>query len=132
MLDSLLLGGPAGRLSRHFLIAASHGNPKIMASLLSLASSYTHPKQQQCTSAAVPLSRAALSSYSPSRRSKVVQPSSKIDWPNLKFGLAPTNGYVKYTWVRTSCTDMIFGRERSCEIRHGFRRREALGESRKL
>lgn len=32
--------------------------------------------------------------------SKAGQPSDKIDWPNLKFGLMPTNGYIRYTWVR--------------------------------
>merc|ERR1712130_649568 len=30
------------------------------------------------------------------------QPSDKIDWPNLKFGLMPTNGYIRYTWKNGS------------------------------
>ena len=32
---------------------------------------------------------------------KIVQPSDKVDWKNLTFGLAPTNGYAKVVWVRT-------------------------------
>jgi len=30
--------------------------------------------------------------------SQIVQPTDKIDWKSLSFGLTPTNGYVKYTW----------------------------------
>lgn len=44
--------------------------------------------------------------------SQAGQPSDKIDWPNLKFGLMPTNAYVRYTWVRV---------KRSCQVSSAYR-----------
>lgn len=35
-----------------------------------------------------------------------VMPSDKVDWPNLKFALAPVNAHVQYTWVRQCRKEM--------------------------
>ena len=32
-------------------------------------------------------------------RNGIVQPSDKVDWKNLSFDLAPTNGFARFVWV---------------------------------